>query len=102
MTTKAVSFCVVLFTLVFSGAGCATIITHGGPGSKDLADLPQGVYRGIRLDACFVFAPPGSDEPGVFRVLFAVDIPFCAAADTIVLPYDLATLGNTNCVTTQQ
>ena len=92
---KTATICAVFFTLVFC-PGCATIITHGGPGSEDLADLPHGVYRGVRLDGCFVFSQPGSDEPGVFRFLGAVDLPLSAGADTIVLPYDLITLGNTN------
>ena len=67
------------------------MITHNGPGSRDLADLPYGVYCGARFDGVGIVSKY-EETPQFFRVLVLVDFPFSAAADTVVLPYDLATL----------
>lgn len=86
---KALSGCAVLFALVFCG-GCSTIVTLHGPEVGDWIDVPDGAYRGVRLDGPLIV---DSETPGLLRVLCVVDLPLSTVADTIVLPYTLTTLG---------
>lgn len=73
----------VLLPIIYSCAGCGAICTRGKTKPGDLWDTPTGVYRGVRFDGSMIAA---GDLPVI------IDIPFSAIADTVVLPYDLATL----------
>jgi uncharacterized protein YceK len=73
----------ILLPIICFCGGCGTISTQGITKPGDWWATPTGVYRGVRFDGSFIAA---GDLPVV------IDIPFSAIADTIVLPYDLATL----------
>jgi uncharacterized protein YceK len=77
----------ILLPIICFCGGCGTISTQGKTGPGDLWATPSGVYRGVRFDGSIIAA---GDWPVI------VDIPFSAIADTIVLPYDLATLHTNN------
>jgi uncharacterized protein YceK len=59
--------------LIAMSSGCGTFITHS-------FDAPHQAYTGVRADAQAI----GTGSPG-----FIIDLPFSAAADTILLPVDL-------------
>jgi uncharacterized protein YceK len=65
---------------VVCGSGCGTIATHFEGGDEA---IKAGAYRGVRYD----YRNLGDDQAG--GILF-FDIPFSAAADTLILPYDLS------------
>jgi uncharacterized protein YceK len=88
---KAICVRTMFFALVFS-EGCATVITHHGPGSEDFGDLPYGVYRGARFDGKGIVSKY-SETPEFFRVFCILDFPPSAVEDTLLLPYDLTTVG---------
>ena len=79
---------ILLLVLCFCG-GCGTITTQHTTSPGDWVGVPSGVYRGVRFDGYII---AGAGWPAGLKVLSVVDIPFSAVGDTIVLPYDLATL----------
>jgi uncharacterized protein YceK len=67
---------------------------------------PPGVYRGVRLDANYVFHPthtigPQPPDPNlpvttmdeIMAISYGIiDFPFSLTADTLVFPHDVTTL----------
>lgn len=73
--------------LILSGSGCGTMLSHFGDcGSTP----PPGVYRGTRFDAACIAAPFASEPHVELLPLGVLDMPFSLAADTIILPFDVA------------
>lgn len=76
-------------------AGCASIDTH----TSKAADS-TGPYSGVRTDASMIAGPKENrlmlDFPVWMDALgvacAAIDLPLSAGIDTLLLPYDLATL----------
>lgn len=62
---------------VVSTTGCSSIMSHAGP--------DQGYYSGTRAGAATV---ADSNNGWVMRPLAALDLPFSAVVDTILLPWD--------------
>ncbi|QTL41571.1 YceK/YidQ family lipoprotein [Xenorhabdus budapestensis] len=59
--------------------GCSSIMTHSGPN--------QGYYSGAQANINML----KDDKTGWFlKPLLAVDLPFSALLDTLLLPYDYA------------
>lgn len=58
-------------------SGCASIMSHSGP--------DQGYYPGTRAGAKVV---ADSSNGWVMRPLAALDLPFTAVLDTLLLPWD--------------
>lgn len=58
-------------------SGCASFMSHSGP--------DQGYYPGTRASAKIV---ADSDSGWVMRPLAAIDLPFSAVMDTLLLPWD--------------
>jgi len=64
---------------------CSTFVTHTYTGHNydPPAPIPSyGVYRGVRFDARCISGVDASVEG-------AVDMPFSAVGDTLLLPYDI-------------
>ncbi len=89
---------------MFCISGCSTITLHKG---TTTGKNSTGIYRGTREDVGGIFltvknldeAAFGDVEFGqwsFFLLYGLVDLPFSFAADTLYLPYDLATLGATS------
>lgn len=57
--------------------GCSSFMSHSGP--------DQGYYPGTRASAKIV---ADSDSGWVMRPLAAIDLPFSAVLDTLLLPFD--------------
>ena len=88
---------IMLLVLVFCG-GCSTLLAHNSaktvkPGDPSY-EYTRGVYRGARSDCLFMFANPKEPVNGNLRSLVFcfgfVDFPFSLVADTLFLPFDLA------------
>lgn len=79
---------ILLPTICFCG-GCSTIFTQHTTSPGDWVAVPSGVYRGVRFDGSLI---ADADCPAGLKVLCVVDIPLSTVGDTIVLPYDLATI----------
>lgn len=63
--------------LSLTSSGCSSVMSHSGP--------DQGYYPGTRASADVV----GDSNSGwPLRSLAAVDLPFSALLDTVLLPYD--------------
>ena len=99
-----VSAALLLFFAVFSILGCSTIVQHKGTATGKNS---TGIYRGTRDDAGGIYLTLANVDEVVmgdvgfgqwsFYFLYGlVDLPFSFVADTVCLPYDLATLGGTN------
>ncbi|AYA42541.1 YceK/YidQ family lipoprotein [Xenorhabdus nematophila] len=59
--------------------GCSSIMTHSGP--------HQGYYSGAKANIDML----KDDQTGwIMKPLLAVDLPFSAFLDTLLLPYDYA------------
>lgn len=59
--------------------GCSSVMTHTGGGEK-------GVYPGTRTSAAHL----GDDNISWgFKPLIALDLPFTAVMDTVLLPWDI-------------
>ena len=81
-------------------SGCSSITYHKG---KATGKYAQGIYRGTRANAATLYLLiANSDEVAggshlclKFFFLFGlIDLPLSVIADTLYLPYDLATLGD--------
>ncbi|MBI6547678.1 YceK/YidQ family lipoprotein [Xenorhabdus lircayensis] len=71
------SLCTTLGWLLVTG--CSSIMTHSGP--------HQGYYSGAKANIGML----KDDKTGwVMKPLLAVDLPFSAFLDTLLLPYDYA------------
>lgn len=66
-------------------AGCSSFMTHSGP--------EQGYYSGTRAGAAVV---ADSNSGWVMRPLAALDLPFSAVVDTLLLPWDYYRKGGDN------
>ncbi|HEI8868810.1 TPA: YceK/YidQ family lipoprotein [Serratia odorifera] len=63
--------------LLLATSGCSSIMSHTGP--------DQGYYPGTRSSVNML----KDDETGwVMKPLVALDLPFSAVVDTVLLPYD--------------
>ncbi len=58
-------------------SGCSSFMSHSGP--------DQGYYSGTRASAKII---ADSNSGWVMRPLAAIDLPFSAVMDTLLLPYD--------------
>ena len=76
---------ILLFSQVL--AGCGTIITLGSPDAVD--GSLRRVYSGTRFDISALAYLANSQDGGILIPLVIVDLPFCLAADTVLLPYTL-------------
>ncbi len=71
-------FAGLLACLSLSGiSGCSSFMSHSGP--------DQGYYSGTRASAKIV---ADSNSGWVMRPLAAIDLPFSAVLDTLLLPWD--------------
>ena len=71
-------FAGLLACLSLSGtSGCSSFMSHSGP--------DQGYYSGTRASARII---SDSDSGWVMRPLAAIDLPFSAVMDTLLLPWD--------------
>ena len=62
---------------IFLSGGCSSVMSHTGG--------KEGTYPGTRASAAML----GDDDSGwVAKSLVAVDMPFTAAMDTVLLPWD--------------
>lgn len=67
-----------LACLSLSGiSGCSSFMSHSGP--------DQGYYSGTRASAKIV---ADSNSGWIMRPLAAIDVPFSAVMDTLLLPWD--------------
>ena len=74
-------------SLLLISAGCGTMVSHFGDcGSTP----PPGVYRGTVFDAGCIAAPFSSEPHVGLLPVGLIDLPFSFAADTLILPFDLA------------
>ncbi|MEQ2025898.1 YceK/YidQ family lipoprotein [Xenorhabdus szentirmaii] len=65
--------------------GCSSIMTHSGP--------YQGYYSGARANIDML----KDDQTGwVMKPILAVDLPFSAFLDTLLLPYDYSRANKNN------
>lgn len=64
--------------------GCSSIMTHTGP--------HQGYYPGTRNDVRMI---KDKDTGWVMTPFLALDLPFSAVLDTLLLPYDIYRAGKT-------
>ncbi|MCT8346151.1 YceK/YidQ family lipoprotein [Photorhabdus temperata] len=74
-SNKLILFCVTLGWLLTSG--CTSIMTHSGPN--------RGYYSGAKTNIEML---KDNDTGWVMKPLLAIDLPFSALLDTILLPYD--------------
>ncbi|RRZ91535.1 YceK/YidQ family lipoprotein [Erwinia sp. 198] len=78
MVLKKSRFAGLLACLLLVGTGgCSSFMSHSGP--------DQGYYPGTRASAKIV---TDSDSGWVMRPLAAIDLPFSAVLDTLLLPFD--------------
>ncbi|MGE9553308.1 YceK/YidQ family lipoprotein [Erwinia amylovora] len=78
MVMKKCRFAGLLTCLSLAGtSGCSSFMSHSGP--------DQGYYSGTRASARIV---ADSNSGWVMRPLAAIDLPFSAVLDTLLLPYD--------------
>jgi uncharacterized protein YceK len=76
--------------------GCSTFVTHGG--MPDLGLKTAGIYRGTRENCNIIFhstqAAPDDlkREAEMAKGFGIIDFPGSLIMDTLVFPYDLATL----------
>ncbi|MCP1438900.1 uncharacterized protein YceK [Erwinia persicina] len=78
MVLKKSRFAGLLACLSLAGTGgCSSFMSHSGP--------DQGYYPGTRASAKIV---TDSDSGWVMRPLAAIDLPFSAVLDTLLLPFD--------------
>ena len=63
----------------FFVSGCSSIMTHAGP--------PQGYYSGSKNSVKMI---KDEDTGWVMKPLLAIDLPFSALIDTVLIPYDYA------------
>lgn len=68
-----------------STSGCSSMMMHGGPS--------EGYYPGTRASANVLTDP---DSGWVMRPLAAIDLPFSAVLDTLLLPLDYFRSGNSD------
>jgi uncharacterized protein YceK len=73
--------------LLLGTSGCGTTVAHTNfMGVKeDLREQGIKVYRGVRFDSAICYLG------GVWAAPVLIDIPLSAAADTLLLPFDLLT-----------
>ncbi|WP_147193636.1 YceK/YidQ family lipoprotein [Pantoea sp. CCBC3-3-1] len=77
-------FAGLLACLSLSGtSGCSSFMSHSGP--------DQGYYSGTRASAKIV---ADSNSGWVMRPLAAIDLPFSAVMDTLLLPWDYYRAGS--------
>lgn len=77
-------FAGLLACLALAGTtGCSSVMTHSGP--------EQGYYSGTRAGAAVV---ADSNSGWVMRPLAALDLPFSAVVDTVLLPWDFYRKGS--------
>ena len=82
---------ILLFPVLLTCSGCGTLFTHVSSESSSTTQYGQGVYLGTIFDARLIAKPFSSDEPSWgYLPIGVIDIPFSFAADTIILPFDLA------------
>uniref|UniRef100_UPI0036DEA669 YceK/YidQ family lipoprotein n=1 Tax=Photorhabdus sp. RM322S TaxID=3342825 RepID=UPI0036DEA669 len=74
-SNKLILFCVTLGCLLISG--CTSIMTHSGP--------IRGYYSGAQTNIEML---KDDDTGWVMKPLLAIDLPFSALLDTLLLPYD--------------
>ncbi|WP_289994888.1 YceK/YidQ family lipoprotein [Photorhabdus laumondii] len=74
-SNKLILFCVTLGWLLISG--CTSIMIHSGPS--------RGYYPGAKTDIEML---RDQDTGWVMKPLLAIDLPFSALLDTLLLPYD--------------
>ncbi|MFI8416010.1 YceK/YidQ family lipoprotein [Serratia sp. NPDC078593] len=69
--------------LLLATSGCSSIMSHTGP--------DQGYYPGTRTSITML----KDDQTGwVMKPLVALDLPFSAVVDTVLLPYDYLRAGS--------
>src|SRR5476649_2954188 len=64
-------------SVLLGGAGCSSVMTHTGPN--------QGYYPGTRASMSML---TDKDTGWSMMPLAAIDLPFSAVLDTLLLPYD--------------
>ncbi|MFB9085375.1 YceK/YidQ family lipoprotein [Erwinia tracheiphila] len=64
-------------------SGCSSFMSHSGP--------DQGYYSGTRASAKII---ADSNSGWVMRPLAAIDLPFSAVMDTLLLPWDYYRAGS--------
>lgn len=70
---------------VLSTSGCSSVMMHSGPNS--------GYYAGTRASADVLM---DSSSGWMMRPMAAIDLPFSAVMDTLLLPVDYFTSGETD------
>jgi len=86
MIVKKNQFAGLLACLSLAGTGgCSSFMSHSGP--------DQGYYPGTRASAKIV---ADSNSGWVMRPLAAIDLPFSAVMDTLLLPWDYYRSGRDN------
>src|SRR5215469_2327561 len=102
--SKKIYVCFAL--LIFCCAGCSSLLQHDFLDPTIFGHASPGVYRGVRLDANYIFRPkhtigpqppdPNSPVTPTGEILAMsygiIDFPFSLTADTLIFPYDLITL----------
>ncbi|OON40300.1 hypothetical protein BTJ39_09960 [Izhakiella australiensis] len=73
----------IVICLSLAGSGCSSVMTHTGP--------DQGYYPGTRASASMV---ADSNNGWPLRSLAAIDLPFSALMDTLLLPMDYIRSGS--------
>ncbi|WP_437608865.1 YceK/YidQ family lipoprotein [Erwinia sp. V71] len=63
--------------MLAGASGCSSVMSHTGPG--------QGYYPGTRASAAII---TDDNSNWVMKPLAAIDLPFSAVMDTILLPWD--------------
>jgi uncharacterized protein YceK len=82
---KSARMCLLTITGALLVAGCGSI---GGRGGEGRYPVYPGVYPGVRNDAHFIAHREDNDMPDLWWFKL-VDLPFSAALDTVLLPWDL-------------
>lgn len=81
---KTCYFTGILAGLALAGtSGCSSFMSHSGP--------DQGYYSGTRASAKII---ADSNSGWVMRPLAAIDLPFSAVMDTLLLPWDYYRAGS--------
>ena len=81
-TAKSKILSILLCAIAMSGAGCASV---GGRGDSRFY---PGVYPGVQNHVYYFAHPEENDMPSLWW-LGVIDLPFSAALDTVLLPWDL-------------
>jgi uncharacterized protein YceK len=74
---RRVSVSILVALLALLTSGCGTIYRH--------SEGARAPYSGVQFDAAGV----GNIGEPALTVIFALDLPLSAVADTLLLPYDL-------------